>query len=159
MDPQTPPAAVEDRWRSLLADAEAIAEEYEADGTDTVVVHPGDVTPLDGTPFGFDVLAPRDEFDALEALAADATFDTSHVYRAETDAARVFVVVVEGALEAADGGDATDVAVVVPAFLSLERAPSLESRARREGVMYTHVRPVSDDARVTFTHDDPDLFF
>jgi hypothetical protein len=51
------------------------------------------------------------------------------------------------------------VAVVVPAFLDLAESDSLEERATDAGVMYTHVRPLSDDSRVTFTHEDPALFF
>jgi DNA-binding phage protein len=148
---QGPPPAVEDRWEELLADADATAAEYRGRGWETLVVSTGDVTPLSGEPFGLDVLAPGDEFEALEGLVEAATFDTSHVYRAEAGGVRFFVVVVEAGDE--------EVAVVVPAFLAVERAGDLEERAREAGVMYTHVRPLSDDARVTFSHDDPDLFF
>lgn len=151
MNAQGPPPAVDERWEELLADAEATAAEYRERGWETLVVTPGDVTPRDGDPFGLDVLAPGDEFDALEALVEDVTFDTSHVYRAEEGAVRFVIVVVE----AGDG----EVAVVVPAFFDLGRVQGLERRAREAGVMYTHVRPLSDDARVTFTHEDPGLFF
>ena len=151
MNSQGPPSAVADRWQELLADADATAAEYREAGWETLVVTPGDVTPLDGDPFGLDVLAPGDEVEALEALVDDVTFDTSHVYRAEEGGVRFVIVAVEA------GGD--EVAVVVPAFFDLGAATGLEERAREEGVMYTHVRPLSDDARVTFTHDDPGLFF
>ena len=151
MTPQGPPPAVADRWQELLADAEATAAEYREAGWETLVVKPGDVTPLDGDPFGLDVLAPGDEFEALEALVEDVTFDTSHVYRAEEGGVRFVIVAVEA------GDD--EVAVVVPAFLDLGEASDLEERALEEEVMYTHVRPLSDDARVTFTHSDPGLFF
>jgi hypothetical protein len=151
MDAQGPPPAVDERWGELLADAEATAAEYREAGWETLVVRPGDVTPLDGEPFGLDVLAPGDEFEALEALVDDVAFDTSHVYRADEGGVR-FVIV---AVVASDD----EVAVVVPAFFDLGRVRGLEQRAREEGVMYTHVRPLSDDARVTFTHDDPGPFF
>lgn len=151
MNPQGPPSAVADRWQELLADAEATAAEYRDAGWETLVVKPGDVTPLDGDPFGLDVLAPGDEFEALEALVDDVTFDTSHVYRAEEGGVRFVIVAVEA------GED--EVAVVVPAYFDLGEASDLEERALEEGVMYTHVRPLSDDARVTFTHGDPGLFF
>lgn len=151
MDPQGPPPAVADRWQELLADADATAAEYREADWETLVVTPGDVTPLDGDPFGLDVLAPGDEFEALEALVDDVTFDTSHVYRAEEGGVRFCIVAVEA------GDD--EVAVVVPAYFDLGDASALEERARSEGVVYTHVRPLSDDARVTFTHDDPELFF
>ena len=148
---QGPPPVVEDRWEELLADADATAADYRERDWETLVVSPGDVTPLSDDPFGLDVLAPGDEFEALEALVESVTFDTSHVYRTEEAGVRFLIV----AVEASDD----EVAVVVPAFLDVGRAADLEERAREAGVMYTHVRPLSDDARVTFTHDDPGLFF
>jgi hypothetical protein len=58
-------------------------------------------------------------------------------------------------VEAADD----EVAVVVPTFFDSEAAAPLATRAREAGRTYTHVRPPADDSRVTFTHDDPELFF
>jgi hypothetical protein len=153
MDVHEPPPAVGERWQALLEDAETTAAEYAADGYETLVVHPGDVTPVTGEPYGLDVLAPGDEFEALEELVEAATFDTSHVYYADEGGTRLLVVVVEGT---ADDGD---IVVVVPAFLAIDRTPELARQATDEGVMYTHVRPLSDDSRVTFAHDDPSLFF
>lgn len=153
MDRPTVPPAVADRWRELLDDAETTAEGC-ADGYRTLVVHPGDVTPLSGTPFGLDVVAPPDEYEAFETLVDDAAFGASHVYRTEADDVRLFIVVVEGVT----GSDAGDTAVVAPAFLPADASDGLAARAREEGVMYTHVRPPAEDARVTFTHDDPELF-
>ncbi|QLD89331.1 hypothetical protein HWV07_09940 [Natronomonas salina] len=151
MDSQGPPSDVADRWQELLVDADATAAEYREAGWEALVVRPGDVTPLDGDPFGLDVLAPAEEVETLEELVADVTFDTSHVLRAEEGGVRFCIVAVEA------GED--EVAVVVPVFYDVDEAASLAERAREEGVTYTHVRPPSDDARVTFTHDDPSLFF
>ena len=72
MDVHDPPPAVEERWGELLEDAETTAAEYDADGYETRLVHPGDVTPVTGEPYGLDVLAPGDEFEALEALVGRA---------------------------------------------------------------------------------------
>jgi hypothetical protein len=58
MDSRGPPEAVTERWQEVLADAAAVAAEYREAGWETLVVSPGDVTPLDGDPFGLDVLAP-----------------------------------------------------------------------------------------------------
>lgn len=151
MKPQSPPPAVSERWDTLMADAEATVEEYEERGWETLLIHTGDVTPLSGEPFGLDVLAPGNEFERLEETAESVTFDTSHVYRNEVGDARFFVIVAE----ASEDG----IAVVIPAFLSISQSDALEETATKEGVMYTHVRPLSDDARVTFSHDDPALFF
>jgi len=149
MDIHEPPPAVEERWQELLDDAETTAAEYRADGAETLLIHPGDVTPVTGEPYGLDVLAPGDEFERLEALVERATFDTSHVYYADEGGTRFFLIVVEG----------EGVVVIVPAFLAIGRTARLAEQATDEGAMYTHVRPLSDDERVTFTHEDPELFF
>jgi hypothetical protein len=154
MNPQSPPPIVADRWQELMDDAEATAAEYNEDGYRTLLIHTGDVTPLTDVPFGLDVLAPGDEFEALESLVEEATFDTSHVYRNEEAGARFLIVVVEGTDAAGE-----DVAVVVPTYLDIASSEPLEERATDAGVMYTHVRPLSDDSRVTFTHEEPGLFF
>lgn len=151
MDPESPPQVVTERWEELLEDADGIAGEYAEDGWESLLVHPGDVTPRTGDPYGLDVLAPGDEYEALEALVDDVSFDTSHVYRMEEGGVRFLIV----AVEASDD----EVAVVVPAYLAMTDEEELRSTATEAGVMYTHVRPLSDDARVTFTHEDPDLFF
>jgi hypothetical protein len=153
METDGPPPTVEERWRELLADAETTAAEYAADGFEPFLLHPGDVTPVTGDPYGLDVLAPGDQVEPLRDLVRRGTFDTSHVYATENCGTRVFLIVVEGD---ADGGA---VAVVVPAFLVIDRTPQLARQATDEGVMYTHVRPPSDDRRVTFSHEDPSLFF
>ena len=51
-----------------------------------------------------------------------------------------------------------DAAGVAQAFLPAT-TEVLVKRAHEEGPIYTHVRPLSDDSRVTFAHDDPALFF
>lgn len=153
MDIREPPPAVEERWQKLFEDAEVMAAEYAEEGVDPFVVHPGDVTPITGDPYGLDVLAPGDEFEKLEALVEEASFDTTHVYYADEGGTRFFVIVVEGE------ANGEDVAVLVPAFLAIDRTPRLARQATDEGIMYTHVRPLSDDSRVTFSHDDPELFF
>lgn len=161
-----PPPAVSERWPELLDDAEGIAAEYEDEGWQTVVVPTGDVTPMTGDPFGFNVLAPGDVFRTLQDLVEEVTFHSSHVYRHEEGGARFYIVVVEGTSGgvdedgASDGGDAEgDVAVVVPTYLTVDAASMLQEPAEAAGAMYTHVRPLSNDERVTFSHDDPDLFF
>ncbi|WP_049939438.1 DUF7529 family protein [Natronomonas pharaonis] len=148
---QGPPPAVTDRWETLREDATATAAEYDADGWTVHRVETGEVTPLSGTPFGLDVLVPGDDFERASELVEAASFDTSHVYRAEERGVRFLIIVVEASDD--------EVAVVVPAYLSASDTEALAERAREEGVMYTHLRPLSDEARVTFSHEDPELFF
>lgn len=151
MDERVPPSALETRWRELLEDAEAVATRYREDGRETLLLSPGDVAPLAGDPYGLDVLVPAEEFETLEALVETVTFDASSVYRDDEAGVRFLIV----AVEAADG----DVAVVVPTYFDPADAANLRERALEEGTTYTHVRTQSADSRVTFSHDDPELFF
>ncbi len=165
MDDESPVAG--ERLGEVLADVEGMADDHREAGRETVVVPPTDAGVLDGTPFGLEVVTPRDRFDALEAVVDVATLDTSHVYRTEADDVRLLIVLLEGTLPPTDAaaepdadtatGDAA-LSVFVPAVLPLP-ADALAARAREAGAMYTHVRPPADDARVTFTHQDPELFF
>jgi len=152
--------ALADRLGEVLADIQRMAVEHRDDGRETVVVPASDAGVLEGTPFGLEVVTPAERFEALEDIVDAATLDRSHVYRTEADDARLVVVLLEGRLPAAaDGSDAPDdLSVFVPGVVPLP-AESLAARARQAGVMYTHVRPPSDESRVTFTHDDPELFF
>lgn len=145
------PPAVADRWDDVLADARATAAEYREDGWDVLELHPGDVTPLTDDPVGFDVLVPDNEYADLRTTVDGVDFDRTSVYRAEDGGVRFYVTVPEAA--------ETGQAVVVPTFLVLDDLPALRQCAEEAGTMYTHVRTLAADERVTFRHDDPDPFF
>ena len=150
-DSSAPPQAVADHWDELLGDADATAAEYRETGRDPLVVHTAEVGVLTGDPFGLDAVAPDDEFAALRALADGAAFDESHVYGTVADGVRFLLVVVEAA--------STDEVVVVPVYLPVADAGPLRERAGEAGRMYTHVRTVAGENRVSFRHDDPAPFF
>ena len=138
-------------WEEVIADMEATAAEYREEGWEVLELHPGDVTVLDGERYGLDVLVPGDEFRELETLTGETGFDSYEVYRAANDG-MVFALVV---LESPEH----ERAVCCPTYYERNQIGELQRRASEEGVMYTHVRPLSDDRAVTFTHDDPTLFF
>ncbi len=144
------PDAVSENWEGVLEEARAQAEQYRTDDWDALVVHPGDVTAVSGEPFGVDVLAPGEEYELVQTVAEEHDFDQSQIYRQAGEI--IFVLAIFEAT-------ADDVAVLVPLFLSQADLQRLRGRARERGAMPVHVRPLSDESRVTFTVDDPDLFF
>lgn len=150
-NPDLPPAIVADRWEDLLADARATAAEYRESGWNALVVHTAEVEVATGGEFGLVAVAPDNEVAELRALAAEATFESTDVYCAESGGVRFLVVVNEA--------PASREVVLVPAYLPGEEARALEERAREAGRMTTHVRTLADEARVTFSHDDPAPFF
>jgi hypothetical protein len=141
-------------WDDIVSDMEATADEYEADGWDTLQLHPGDVTALvpdgDDDRFGIDVLVPDDEFGELEALLeGDVAFDAYEAFRAMADGLVLFVV----AMEDRD----RDVAVLYPAYYDVKNAQGMLTAAENAGEMRTYVRTLTDD-RIEFTHDEPQNF-
>jgi len=149
--PDPIPDAVAERWETVLEDADATAAEYEEDGWETLLLHPGDVTPLTAESFGLDVLLPGNEYEALTEAVEDATVDSFQVFRAVEEGTYYYVV----AFEATEA----DLAVVCPLFVPGPAADRIEAQAREAGRLPIHARPLSDDSRVTFTSEDPELFF
>ncbi len=142
------PTAVRNRWEDLIADTDATAEEYAAAGYDTIAIHPGDVVAIVDDLL-IEVLAPGDEYRELTALATDLSVDEFDVYRAEEGG-------VAFALVAALDHDA-EVAVCVPLYLHLQDVDDLNLAADDAGHVHVHVRPLSDESRVEFTLEEPDL--
>ncbi|WP_276299216.1 DUF7529 family protein [Halorussus lipolyticus] len=141
-------------WDDIVSDMEATADEYEADGWDTLQLHPGDVTALvpdeDDERFGIDVLVPDDEFGELEALlAGEVSFDAYEAFRATADGLVLFVV----AMEDRD----REVAVLYPAYYDAQNAQPMLTAAESAGEMHTYVRTLTNQ-RVEFTHDEPQNF-
>ena len=141
-------------WDDIVSDMEATAEEYEADGWDTLQLHPGDVTAMvpteDDNRFGIDVLVPDDEFDDLETLLeGDVSFDAYEAFRATADGLVLFVVAMEDREQ--------EVAVLYPAYYDAKNAQGMLTAAENAGEMRTYVRTLTND-RIEFTHDEPQNF-
>jgi len=142
------PDAVADHWTELLADARATAAEYRDRGWDVLLVHTADATVVEE---GLDVLIPDNEYDELAALAEQADFDTSRVFTNTAGGVRFLLIVVEAT--------ETEQAVAVPAYFAVAEEPALREQGTTAGALTTKIRALGSESRVTFTHDDPMLFF
>lgn len=136
-------------WEAVMEDMEATAAEYREDGFSVIELHPGDVTITDEP--GFDVLVPDDEYDELEAIATESTFDSYEVYRAEQSEIAFILLVLRDS--------EVGWAVCCPIYYDEREADGFQRRAREAGALSTHVRPLADDRGVTFTHENPTHFF
>jgi hypothetical protein len=142
------PDAVADHWTELLDDARATAAEYRDRGWDVLLVHTADATVVEE---GLDVLVPDNEYDELAALAEQAAFDNSRVFSNTAGGVRFLLIVVEATEEKQ--------AVAVPAYFAVAEEPTLREQGKTAGVLRTQIRALGSESRVTFTHDDPTLFF
>lgn len=143
-------------WEDVVADMEATAAEYEAEGWETLQLHPGDVTTLTPDPeegderFGLDLLLPNDEFDAVEERLEDgAAFDAYEVFSATADSLVLLVVAMED-------HDA-EFALLYPAYYDAKNSESMLTAAEGAGEMYTYLRTLTEDT-IEFTHEEPSVF-
>lgn len=151
-----PFAKLANHWDEMIADMEATAEEYRERGWNVLELHPGDVRAFgpteDDDRFGLDVLVPGNEFDELESIvAAGATFDSYKVFRGEGSGLVLLLVAMED--------DTNEQSVVFPAYYDPGQSTDVQKAAFDAGTMYSHVRPLDEREIVTFTHDEPTLFF
>ena len=146
-----------DLWENTIDDMEATAEELREAGWETVEIHPGAVTPLprletdDGYEddrTAFDVLAPGNEFEAVQDAVDGAEFDEYEAYNAQTNEV-VFAVVV---MKAEDAGRA----VLIPIYYKVEEAEETVDRIEAEGESRLYVRPLDDSERVLFVQQSPE---
>lgn len=152
-DPTDHPVAA--TWGDVLADMEATAEGFEEDGWETLEIHPGDVTVLEGGEgerFGLDVLVADNEYEAVQdRIESGFDVDEYEVFTAN-DEGYVFVLV---ALKDRD----RRTALFVPMYYSVSGKSTylMLKRAKERGVIHTYLRRL-DGEYIEFTHDDPELF-
>ncbi|MFB6235444.1 MAG: hypothetical protein ABEH81_10840 [Halopenitus sp.] len=158
MDREQPVEGLQDIWERVEDDLDATATEYREAGWDVTRLNTGDVTALptgkagvESDRVGLDALVPGDEFEALQDLVDDHTFDEYETYRGESSG---LVVLVLAMLDTDDG-----VAVLLPLFYRTDEAEAWLDAAEEAGETHTYVRPLDDHARVVFSHEDPTAFF
>jgi hypothetical protein len=138
-------------WDLLLEEMSTEAAAYEADGWETLELHPGDVTARDRgvNDLGLDVLVPDNEFAALEAALSDGV-DSYEVLRSTPGEYVAALLVVETT--------GRKRAVFVPVYYSRtdEAATGLLRAALDAGELTLILRTLTDD-RVELTLDRPEL--
>ncbi|WP_224448418.1 DUF7529 family protein [Haloprofundus salilacus] len=170
-----PLAGKETAWEAVVADMEATAEAYRDEGWETTELHPGDVIPLNGVNIGLgasdddrdddssggdgddgddgwsglDVLLPGNEFTAVEAVVEAATFDESEVLRTREDGVVLAVLVMKASADRQ--------VVLVPLYYDIADIAGVANAARSAGRLEVALRPLSNDQRVLFALDDPEL--
>lgn len=142
-------------WEDVMDDVEALTDEYEESGWETLVLHPGDVVTTtdaaDGEP-GFRLVVPESELDALAEAVGDGedAFDEFEVHRAPTDDLSLFVVVVKSTGRGR--------AVFFPVYYDPDADREFVETARERNTIYTDVTNLNRTRQFSFAHEKPSLF-
>jgi hypothetical protein len=149
-DPEpVPDAATGNHWKQLVLEMEEMADRHRNAGWGTTVLYPTASGVVDDPEPGIGVVVPREAFDALDTAVSTRAVDEYEVLRADLPGEIQILTV----LYTDDAG----MAIFAPAAVDADRLADL--RPRVEGTLYTHVTPPEEDATISFTHDDPTLFF
>ena len=140
----------EQGWQAVLEDMAATAEAYRDRGWTTLELHPGDSVLVDSEfRTGLDVVLPGDEYEDLEAVAADATFADVDVFQAATDTTTYLLVV--------EKDPDSETAVFVPAYYDTASSAEKLDTIRENGELRLFCRRLNDDY-VEFVHENVDPF-
>jgi hypothetical protein len=144
-----------DAWARTLADMEARAEAYEAEGWETVSVpagHTAAESPESGSSdrFGFVHTLPGNYAAAIREAIGGKDFPEYDVFRARTDG-RVFLVT-----ELLDPDSRT--AILLAGSYELRTVEPLVAAADEAGVCHTHLRTLDGTHLGSFEHDEYEKF-
>lgn len=143
------PIEASEYWDRMLEDVSASAEEHRRAGYRTVVLHPEASGTVDRGEPGIAAVVPQEEFEDLDGVVSVREVDGYEVLRGEVPG-RVHVLV---QFYTADG----DAVVLLPTAVDRDALTALAGAVGE--TFYLHVTPPGDDETVTFTLDDPSLFF
>ena len=136
----------EQGWQAVLEDMAATAEAYRDRGWTTLELHPGDSVLVDSEfRTGLDVVLPGDEYEDLEAVAADASFTDVDVFQAATDTTTYLLVV--------EKDPDSETAVFVPAYYDTASSTGKLDAIRENGELRLFCRRLNDDY-VEFVHEN-----
>lgn len=148
--------ALKDNWEKTLHDMNAMAQDREERGWETLTIPAGDTAPQppsagEDDKFGLVHVIPGNKADRFTELYEVGQFPETGIYQM-TNAGHVFMV-----SEHIDPD--YEVVIYIAAQYDMRHAPELVRTATDRGKMYTHVRKLDKTFLGTFEHDDVSAFF
>jgi hypothetical protein len=143
-------------WQATLDEMDALADEFESEGWQTVRIAAGHTAPEnpstgDSERFGLTHVVPNNKAEEFTDLFEEGAFPQYEVYRNEVEG-REFVLTVLTDPE-------KEAAILIAGSYELRHAPGCVRAAKREEKMYTHVQTLDKTHLGSFEHDDYTKFF
>ena len=147
---------LKEAWAATLDDMDALADEYEREGWETLTIpagHTATEAPESGEEgrFGLVYVIPDNYAEEFSAAFDGGEFPRYDVFRNESQG-QVFLVTL-----LAD--PASETAVFVAGGFERRGSRPLMGAARDAGAMYTHLQTLDGTQLGSFEHDDPEKFF
>lgn len=143
------------RWDEMTGEIERLTQEYDEEGWETLVLHPGDVVPQpaenDSNP-AFRLTVPDSELDALSEFVGEdnSEFDEYETHRAATNEVKLYLIILKSTT--------FERAVFYPVYYDPSVDMKFVDDVRDSDVMYTTVTNLNKSQELMFFHDNPGLF-
>jgi hypothetical protein len=143
-------------WQRALEDMEAMAEDRQEKGYETLTIPAGDTTTLtpdmgDDDSWGLSHIIPDNYADDFEALFDESSIEETAVYQMESGG---FIFMVTELI------DPTEKTVIfVAGTYDMRYSGGLVRTAQGHDEMYTHIKTLDQTLLGTVHHDDPSDFF
>jgi hypothetical protein len=139
-------------WEDVLDDINTLAAEYESEGWETIVLHPGDVSTTVEENAGFRLVVPESELEVLdEAVKKDEeSFSEFELHRAPAESLLMFVVTVKS--------NKHDQAIFFPTYYNPEVDKDFITAVQKQGAVFTKITNLDQSRQYSFCHSDPALF-
>lgn len=148
--------AVKQGWIQLLDEMDAMAEELESEGWETLSIPAGDSAPVLAEEshtdrHGYAYVIPGDAAETFAELFAQGGFPRTELYQA-TSEAHLFLLTVFM-------DPSTDAAILLAGVLDRGELTDCRQAALETGVMYSHIFKVDGTHLGSFEHDESEPFF
>ncbi|MFB9823360.1 DUF7529 family protein [Halobaculum roseum] len=143
------------RWDEMTDEIERLTQEYDAEGWETLVLHPGDVVPQpaedDSNP-AFRLTVPDSELDALSEFVGedDSEFDEYETHQAAADEVNLFLIILKSTT--------FERAVFYPVYYDPAVDIQFVDDVQDSDVLHTTVTDLNKSREFVFFHDTPELF-
>jgi hypothetical protein len=143
-------------WERALEDMQAMAEDREDQGYETLAIPAGDTTTLspsmgEDDTWGLSHVVPDNYAEEFREHFEGATFDETGVYQMESGG---FIFVVTECIDLDE-----EVVIFVAGSYDMRFSAGLVRTAVGRDEMHTHVKTLDETVLGTFDHDDPADFF
>jgi len=141
-------------WGEVLDEIEELAEQYDQEGWQTLILHPGDVVPRpaeDNTEPSFRLVVPDSELDELAKLVEEKQgIDEFEIHGAATDEVEYFLIILKS--------QSHKRAIFYPVFYDPDIDTEFMNELKDSQTVQSVITNLNKTQKFVFAHNKPSLF-
>jgi len=143
------------QWKEMTDEIEHFRQEYDKQGWETLVLHPGDVVPKpsenDAAP-KFKLVVPDSELHELSEFVAEkeSEYDEYEVHKADADEVEIFLMILKSIQNQR--------ALFYPVYYDPDVDVQFVDDIGDSNIVHTTITDLGKSQEFVFFHDQPELF-